>query len=237
MNDLVLIPGLGSDETVWRKTIELLSDDYRCAVGDTLQDSTLPDMAQRILADAPDKFVLAGLSMGGMVALEIMRLAPERVAGLALIDSNAFPDTSEQAQQRVRTIETLRAGVDMRSAGQASLAWLVHPDASLSVKEDIVQMSIRLGVEVYIRQSEAVLNRRDQRPVLREIDIPTAIIHGVNDAMIPLTRAEETLAMISDASLEIIHHCGHLPPIEKPAEAATILGRLCDAVGCKADGL
>ena len=97
---IVMIPGLGSDAAVWQPTIDALGTDADCIVGDTLSDTSLPGMAARILMQAPDRFALAGVSMGGMVALEIMRRAPERVTRLALLDTNANTDTSEQRARR-----------------------------------------------------------------------------------------------------------------------------------------
>jgi pimeloyl-ACP methyl ester carboxylesterase len=90
---LVLVPGLGSDAAVWRRTIAALGDECHCLVGDTLSDGALPAMARRILSQAPPRFALAGVSMGGMIALEMMKAAPERVTHLALVDTNARPDT------------------------------------------------------------------------------------------------------------------------------------------------
>ena len=225
MNNMVLIPGLGSDAAVWSRTIENLRD-ARCTVGDTLKDQSLQDMAQRILAAAPDTFVLAGLSMGGMVALEIMRAEPGRVRGLAIVDSNAFPDTSEQAELRRRTIAAIRAGVDLRAAGQASLARLVHPDASIDVRNEIVDMGVRVGAETYARQIEAVLNRPDQQRVLATINAPTIVITGADDAMTPPSCARAIAASIPEAELTVIPDCGHLPPIEKPRAVAALLRRL-----------
>ena len=226
MSDLVLIPGLASDAAVWSRTIDALGDDVRCTVGDTLQDHSLAGMADRILAAAPPSFTLAGLSMGGMVALEIMRAAPERVTGLAIVDSNAFPDAPEQAEQRRRTIAAIRAGVDLRGAGQASLAWLVHPDAEADVGQEIVDMGVRVGSEVYARQIEAVLERIDQRSVLATIGIPTLVITGADDAMIPASCAQAISASIRNSVLRVIPNCGHLPPIEKPQAVADLLREL-----------
>ena len=93
---LVLVPGLGSDAAVWRRTVAALGDDCRCLVGDTLGDDTLAGMARRILDQAPSSFALAGVSMGGMVALGIMKAAPERVTHLALVDANARPNAFGQ---------------------------------------------------------------------------------------------------------------------------------------------
>lgn len=226
MYELVLIPGLGSDAAVWSRTIDALGNDARCMVGDTLQDESLAAIAHRILAAAPERFVLAGLSMGGMVALEIMRMASDRVIGLVIIDSNAFPDTPEQADQRRRTIAALRGGVDLRAAGQAGLGRLVHPDAEDNVKSEIVDMGVRVGADIYARQIEAVLHRDDQRPVLSTIDVPTMVISGADDAMIPLACARAIHAAIGGSVLRVIPNCGHLPPIEKPKDTAGLLREL-----------
>lgn len=226
MSDLVLIPGLGSDAAVWSRTINALGDDVRCRVGDTLQDNSLVGMARRILAEAPPSFDLAGLSMGGMVAFEIMRLAPHRVTGLAIVGSNAFPDTPEQAQQRLRTVAAVRAGVNLHAAGEASLAWLIHPDADTDVRKEIVDMGVRVGADTYARQIEAVLHRPDQRPVLATIEVPTFVIAGADDAMIPASCAQAIAASIRNATLRTIPACGHLPPIEKPHATAQLLREL-----------
>jgi pimeloyl-ACP methyl ester carboxylesterase len=203
-----------------------LGDRARCNVGDTLQDHSLSEMAHRILAAAPATFVLAGLSMGGMVALEIMRSQPGRVTGLAIVDSNAFPDTPEQAEQRRRTIAAVRMGVDLRAAGQASLEWLVHPAAPGDVRDEIIDMGVRVGAEAYARQIEAVLHRPDQRPVLSSIKVPSLVIMGADDGMIPVSCAHRIATSIPKAELKIIPDCGHLPPIEKPRAVADLLREL-----------
>lgn len=226
MLDFVLIPGLSSDAAVWSRTIDALGDDARCTVGDALQDDSLSAMAHRILASAPESFVLAGVSMGGMVALEIMRLASDRVMGLAIVDSNAFPDTPEQADQRRRSVAALRAGVDLRAAGQADLGRLVHPDAEEDVRSEIVDMGVRVGADIYARQIEAVLHRDDQRPVLSIINVPTMVISGADDAMIPVACAKAIHAAIDGSVFRVIPNCGHLPPIEKPKETAGLLREL-----------
>lgn len=222
---LILVPGLGSDAAVWERTVAALGERADCTIGDTLSDETLPGMARRILAAAPDRFALAGVSMGGMVALEIVRAAPERVTRLAIVDSNARPDTPEQAEGRRRQIVGARAPGDPRARIEASLAYLIHPDAPADVREAIVAMSLRVGMEAYARQSEAVLNRQDQRPILPKVAVPTLVVMGAADAMIPRDRAEEIAAAIPGAELAIIPDCGHLPPIEAPGALAALLAR------------
>lgn len=222
---LILVSGLGSDAAVWERTIAALGDRADCTVGDTLSDDSLAGMAARILDRAPPRFALAGVSMGGMVALEIVRAAPERVIRLAIIDSNARPDTPEQAANRRRQIAGARAPGDPRARAEASLSYLIHPDAGADVREAIVAMSLRVGMEAYARQSEAVLHRPDQRPILPTIAAPTLVVMGADDAMIPRDRAEEIVAAVPGAELAVIPDCGHLPPIEAPVALAELLAR------------
>ena len=226
MKNLVLIPGLGSDAAVWSRTIAALGDDAQCTVGDTLRDGSLTGMARRILAAAPAAFTLAGLSMGGMVALEIMRLEPARVTGLAIVDSNAFPDTPEQAKQRRQMVAAIRGGIDPGVSGRSGLTRLIHPNAANDVGDEILAMGVRVGGQTYARQIEAVLHRPDQRPILATIAIPTLVVTGADDAMIPPSCAEAMAAAISDAELGTIPDCGHLPPIEQPQATAALLRSL-----------
>lgn len=236
MSDLVVVPGLGSDEAVWARALARLGAGVRYMVGDTSQDGSLAAMAARILAAAPPTFVLAGVSMGGMVALEIVRAAPHRVTGLMLVDSNAFPDDAAQAEQRRRTATAVRGGLDLEAAGEASLAWLVHPEAPADVRREIVAMGVRVGAETYARQVDAVLHRPDQRPVLATIAVPTLVVTGADDVMIPADHARAMAASIPGSDLAVIPDCGHLPPIEKPAAMADLLRRLLARVDGEACG-
>jgi len=222
MQTLILIPGLGSDAAVWRRTITALGDEATCLVGDTLSDPTLPKMAERILAQAPPTFALAGVSMGGMVALEIMKIAPERVTRLALVDTSARPD--RVGQKVYRGLSNLVVGLtgDFRRLAERSLPSLIHPQAPQDVRDDLVEMSVRVGAKVYVRQNRAVTAREDLRPVLSGITIPTAVIVGEEDRLTPLPMSREIHALTPGATLHIIPNCGHLPPIEKPQAMAAL---------------
>jgi len=231
MQDLVLIPGLGSDAAVWARTIEALGGDASARVGDTLKDDTLAGMARRVLADAPPSFSLAGVSMGGMVAMEILRLAPERVRGLALVDTNARPDTEEQAARRRATNAAVLAAPDLRALGAGSLDYLVHSTAGEDIRRELIEMTARVGAETYVRQNLAVTAREDLGPILRSISIPTQVICGEDDRMTPLEMSLEIHQAIAGAELHVIPGCGHLPPIETPQVMADRLRALLAQAG------
>jgi pimeloyl-ACP methyl ester carboxylesterase len=223
MTPLILIPGLGSDFAVWQPTMTALGVSAECTVGDTLSDDSLPGMAERILRQAPERFSLAGVSMGGMVALEIMRSAPERVLRLALLDTNPCADTPEQTSQRRSANAAALSSDNFEALAVGSLRYLVHPAASVEVRNALVEMSVRVGAKAYARQNEAVMKRADQRQILPTIAVPTIVIVGAQDVMTPLALAEMIRDGIRDARLHIIPDCGHLPPIEKPDVVAGLL--------------
>ena len=226
MQTLVLVPGLGSDDAVWRRTIAALGGDVRCLVGDTLSDDTLPGMARRILGQAPQSFALAGVSMGGMVALELMRMAPERVTRLALVDTNARPDTfAKKAYRRLANLVVGMSG-DFRRSAERSLGSLVHPSASQDVRAELVEMSVRVGARTYIRQNHAVSARGDLREVLPRVAVPTAVIVGQDDRMTPVGLSREIHALVPGSTLHLIPDCGHLPPIETPEIVAVLIKQL-----------
>lgn len=226
MQTLVLVPGLGSDAAVWRRTIAALGDEVPCLVGDTLRDDALPGMARRILDQAPQSFAMAGVSMGGMVALEMMKIAPERVTRLALVDTNARPDTL--ARQAFRHFANLVVGMtgDFRRPVERSLASLVHPSTPGDVRGELIEMGVRVGAEAYIRQNRAVCERRDLREVLRGIAVPTAVIVGRDDRMTPVELSREIHDLTPGSTMHVIPDCGHLPPIEKPNVVAALLTQL-----------
>ena len=221
-----MIPGLGSDAAVWRRTIEALSGRVDCRVGDTLSDGSLARMARRILADAPSHFALAGVSMGGMVAMELMQIAPERVTRLALVDTNARPDTLGRKAYRGVANAVVGSTRDFRRLAARSVGSMVHAATPEDVRDELVNMSMRVGPTTYVRQNRAVSARGDLRPVLAGITIPTVVVVGENDTLTPPGLSQEIQSLIPGSRLEVIPACGHLPPIEKPAAMANILSSL-----------
>lgn len=229
MAAIIMVPGLGSDATVWERTIDALGRDYDCRIGDTLHDDSVAGMARRILDDAPDRFALAGVSMGGMVALTILGMAPERVTHLALFDTNARADTPEQIARRRVVNEAMLAATDLRALAAPTIAYMVHPKSDRDVHEALSDITIRVGAATYARQNEAVAAREDLTPVLAQITVPTLVAVGADDLMTPVAMSQEIADAIPTATLHVIRDCGHLPPIEKPAEAAALLRTLLAA--------
>jgi pimeloyl-ACP methyl ester carboxylesterase len=212
--NLVLLPGLICDARLWRDVSGgNLADS---AVADLSQDDSIAAMAARVLADAPAQFALAGLSMGGYVAMEIMRQAPQRVTHLALLDTSARAD--DEARK-----ETRRKGIAMIGEGKfvgvtrGLLGQLVAPQHLGSpIAEEVQAMSERVGQEVYVRQQTAIMNRIDSRPSLAAITVPTLVGVGEADKMTPFALAEEIAGAIPGASLVQFAESGHLPPMENP---------------------
>ena len=184
-------------------------------------------LAADILSEAPfERFALAGLSMGGYVALEMFRQARQRITRLALLDTSARADTPEQAQRRLGLIALAKRGRFM-GVTDALLPLLVHPtrleDEELVVA--IKEMARNTGRESFIREEQAIMSRGDSRPLLAEITCPTLVLCGRQDQLTPLERHEEMAAAIRGARLEVIEDCGHLSTMERPVEVNAALQR------------
>lgn len=224
MTPLVLLPGLGSDAVLWARQLDGLADIAEMSVGDTLLDDTLPAMAERVLASAPPRFALAGLSMGGYLAFEIMRRAPGRVLRLALLDTSARPDTPEQTETRGQAIAASERH-DFAALARTSLAQLVAPQASQEVRETVVAMSVRVGPDTYRRQQRAIIARPDSRPTLSTIAVPTLVLVGEEDRLTPPAVAEEIKDGIAGATLVRVPGSGHLSALERPDQVNDALRR------------
>jgi pimeloyl-ACP methyl ester carboxylesterase len=220
---LLLLPGQLCDDRLWRDPAAALADVAQPIFGDLTQDDRIEDMAARALAEAPPAFALAGLSMGGYVALEIMRQAPERVLRLALLDTTARPESPARATLRRADMSTVALG---RFAGITPrlLPQFIHASRlSEPVAQDVMDMTARVGPTVYMRQQTAILARPDARPTLPTIAVPTLVGVGESDAVTPPRFAEEMAAAIPGARLQIFARCGHLPPMEDPAATTQAL--------------
>ncbi|KAK0341391.1 hypothetical protein LTR94_026553, partial [Friedmanniomyces endolithicus] len=223
LSPMVLLPGLLCDQSLWRPQIDALADLVAPMVADLTLDDDISDMARRALTAAPERFDLVALSMGGYVALEIMRQAPHRVRSLALIDTSARPDTAERADRRRAGIDSLKHGA-FRGVTQPLMSELVHASkANGPVADSLKAMAARVGGPAFVRQQTAILNRPDARPFLSEIHVPTLIAVGDEDRITPPSVALEMQQAIPGSKLHVFERCGHLPALEQPEETSALL--------------
>ncbi|MBT5810093.1 MAG: alpha/beta fold hydrolase [Rhodospirillaceae bacterium] len=222
---LMLVPGLLCDAALWSHQIAHLSDIADIAVAETTRDDNLTGMARRILAAAPPRFALAGLSMGGYVCFEIMRQAPERVTRLALLDTAASPDDAARAATRRGLIELAEKG-RFKGVTPRLMPMFVHPDRlqDEALTGAIMRMAESVGKDAFLRQQKAILGRSDSRPGLTDIDVPVMVVCGRQDLATPLESSEEIASLTPGARLCVIEECGHLSSMERP-HAVTALMR------------
>lgn len=223
---LILVPGLLCTARLFQPQADGLSDIASVAVADTTPFDNVGDAAAAILAAAPPRFALGGLSMGGYVAFEVLRRAPDRVRGLALIDTSARPDTPEQIARRTDLIALARRGTFKGVTAQL-LPMLIHPDRlhDEALTGVIFEMAEAVGQEAFIRQQKAIMARPDSRPVLSNIGCPTLVLVGADDRLTPPAIAREMADAIPGAVLETIPDCGHVSSIERPEAVNAALRR------------
>ena len=223
---LVLLPGLLNTRRVFDPQVEALADVASCTIPELWHHDTMAAMAEAALAEAPPTFALCGFSMGGYVAFEILRRAPERVERIALIDTQAAPDSPETAARRRGFIEQTRIG-RFHGIHPTLLPQLVHPSrvSDESITQPLFDMACDIGGDGFVRQQQAILGRADSRPLLVEIEMPTLVIVGRQDRVTPLPRAQEMASDIANARLDVIDDSGHMTPLEKPAEVSAALRR------------
>jgi len=217
----VLLPGMLCDDELWWHQLEHLGDLTDTSVGDVTRDDSIAAMAQRVLAQAPERFTLAGLSLGGIVALEIVRQEPQRVEALALVDTNARPPRPEQRdlwRTQTQMVERGRFDELVEHEWVPSIA-----GASEAVAETASRMARRVGPEAFVRQLAAQAGRGDRRPVLRGISCRTLVLAGRQDALCPPELQEEIAGAISGAALVFIEDCGHLSSLERPQAVTAVL--------------
>jgi pimeloyl-ACP methyl ester carboxylesterase len=214
---IVLVPGLASSARIYAPVIPALWRFGPVMVANHIRDDSMADIAARLLREAPPRFALASHSMGGYIALEIMRQAPERVVKLALINTQARPDTPEATARRRGLMERARRG-ELRAIREESFPELVHP--SRRDDADILKLvhaqDEDVGVDGYLRQQTAIIARVDSRPSLSAITCPTLVLTGDSDNTIPNAFSKEMAEAIAGARLVILDRCGHLPQAEQP---------------------
>jgi pimeloyl-ACP methyl ester carboxylesterase len=221
---LVLLPGLLCDAALWRGQIDELRDIAAPWVADLTRDDSMNAMARRVLAEAPPRFALAGLSMGGYVAQEIMRQAPERVSRLALLDTSSQADTPDSLERRKGLIALAEMG-EFRGVTPRLLPVFLHPSrlTDQPLVEAVTAMAARVGKDAFLRQQRAIMGRIDGRADLAAIRCETLVLCGRQDALTPLAFHEEIAGLVKGARLEIVEDCGHLSTMERPWEVSSLL--------------
>jgi pimeloyl-ACP methyl ester carboxylesterase len=226
---LILVPGLMCDAAVWEHQARNLRDRVDITIPDHGSLDSLPAMGQAILKRAPERFALAGHSMGGRVAFEVFRQAPQRVIGLALLDTACVPrraglEGEEEAAQRYRLLEKARKE-GMRAMGAEWVERMVHPDrlSDTELINAILEMIARKTPDIFAAQIEALLDRPDATAVLPQIRCPTLVLCGREDSWSVLAGHEKIASLIPSSRLVIIEHCGHMSTMERPVEVSAAM--------------
>ena len=225
---IVLVGGLACTPDLWADQAAGLKDIAEVIVTEeNARHPTIRGIAQAILRRAPAQFALAGLSMGGYVALEVMRLAPQRVTHLALLDTSARPETDAARDDR-GTLMDLARDEGMRAVLARLMPKAVHPDrlADKALVDRIVQMAWDLGTDTFHLQQGAIMGRRDSRELLKDIACPTLVGCGDADRITPPELSREMAAGIRGARLTWFEDCGHFSSMERPEAVTAALRQL-----------
>ena len=214
---IILVPGLNCSARLYAEQLPVLWQFGPVTVADHRRDNSMAAIARRILAGAPPRFAVAGLSMGGYIAFEIVRQAPGRVAKLALLDTGPGAEVPERTAQRKPLIQLAQQG-RFAEVTEDQFPWLVHrkrhSDATL--KAAVRAMNEDTGPEAYIRQQQAIMARPDSRPGLKAIDCPTLVLVGDDDRLTPPELSHEMAKAIPGAQLVVVPDSGHLSTMEQP---------------------
>ena len=214
---IVLVPGLNCSARLYAEQIPALWQFGPVTVGDHRRDDSMAAVARRILADAPPRFALAGLSMGGYLAFEILRQAAARVAKLALLDTGAGAEVPERTAQRKPLIALAQQG-RFAEITEDQFPLLVHRSrhGDAALKAAVRAMNQETGPDAYCRQQHAIIGRPDSRPGFAAISCPTLVLVGDEDQLTPPALAHEMAAGIRGARLVVVPECGHLSTMERP---------------------
>jgi len=222
---VVFLPGLLCDAQLWQPQVEGLAERMQPWVADLTRDDTMAGMARRVLAEAPfAKFALAGLSMGGYVAMEVMRQAPSRVERLALLDTQARAEAPEARERRLALIALAHQGRFPTVIERLLPLELHAPHLGDARLVGIIKsMARNVGMDGYLRQQNAIIHRADSRQTLADIACPTLVLCGEHDQLTPRERHDEMAALIKGAALVVLPECGHMATLEKPEETTRAL--------------
>src|SRR6056297_710701 len=214
---LVFLPGMMCDARLFGPQIAALSPDCAVTVAPVTGGDRIEEIASGLLDVLPRKFALAGLSMGGIVAMELLRRAPERITRLALMDTNALAETPQTAADYEPLIIKLKAGLlDQAVSAIMRPDYLAPGSERATVLHTVTKMAENIGAAAILRQARALQRRRDYQPSLRACKVPTLVLCGEYDTLTPLRRHEHMAGITPFAELAVIRDAGHLPTLEAP---------------------
>lgn len=232
MTKAIFIPGLLCTGELFAPQIEALENRLDIEVGDHSRHDTMATIAGSILSGAPDRFVLAGLSMGGYIAFEIMRQAPERVEALILLDTGPHADTAEQTERR-KALLALAEAEGIEPVIDQLLPMFIAEDrlGDAELAGTIRKMAMDTGAQTFARQQAAIMARPDSVPTLGQIQCPTLIVCGDKDVLTPPALAREMAAGIAGARLETIPGSGHISTLEQPDAVNAAIAAFLEKAG------
>lgn len=222
---LVWLPGLLCDDTLFEDINQALPSWVEPNCPTLASFPSMEKLAQKVLQDAPQEFVLGGLSMGGILAFEVYRQAPNRVKGLILMDTNAADEKPEVTQKRDSLVSRALNGEFECITPDTLMPVLIHPSRlqDKSLTERIERMAINVGLEAFEAHAQALATRPDARPLLTDIRVPTLVITGRQDLLCPIDNHLEMARHIHDVALHVIPECGHLSSMEQPERVGEVV--------------
>ena len=225
---LLMLPGMMCDARLFSPQIAALSGQRAIQLAPIGGHDNVADLAAEVLAHAPERFALMGLSMGGIVAMEVLRQAPQRVAGIALLDTNPLAEAEAVQARRGPQIDRVRAGELLEVMRDDMTPNYLMPGPNAQAALDLcMDMAMGLGPAVFERQSLALRDRPDQSHTLRTSRVPSLILCGEHDALCPVARHQLMLQLMPHAQLHVIAQAAHLPTLEQPnATNAAVSGWL-----------
>ncbi|WP_435138259.1 alpha/beta fold hydrolase [Pseudopelagicola sp. nBUS_19] len=230
MTPLVMIPGMMCDARLFAPQIAAFSGRRTLVFAPITGRASLEDLAKDVLANAPKRFALAGLSMGGIVAMEVLRQEPERIERIALMDTNPLAEANQIKARRLPQMIKVRDGaLGSVMRDEMKPHYLSDTPQRESILNICMEMALDLGPSVFLEQSHALMDRPDQSGTLRSVEVPALILCGREDALCPVSRHELMAQLIPNAQLEIIEGAGHLPTLEQPDLTNAALTRWLEA--------
>ncbi len=218
---LVFLPGMMCDERLFAPQIAAFQTDQNVIVMDISSEQSMASLARKVLKNAPERFALAGLSMGGILAMEVYRQAPHRISRLALMDTNPRAEIDEVKAGRQIHLDRVANGELLSVMQEVMIPKYLHRDRpNPYIEATCLQMAKSLGDAAFVNQSLALRDRLDQQETLKHVDVPTLILMGEDDQLCPKDRHDAIKALIPHADYVVIKHAGHLPTLEQP-EATT----------------